>query len=236
MADAENLSKKKSGMSNLSYELFIDTGGTFTDCIAEDSAGGVHRRKVLSSSALRGEIVEWRNARELRVKESWELTRDIVRDYRFQLLQHEHGEITVESFAPESGMLVVSDDLPTELVGRKLSFEIVSPEEAPLLGARLITQTALDEQLPPLQMKLASTKGTNALLEKKGAEIVFFVTKGFKDILHIGDQQRPDIFALNVVKPPPLQQHVVEVDERIDARGEVLIPLSCGELKKKSGS
>ena len=221
-------------MNKLSYEIFIDTGGTFTDCIANDSTGAIHRRKVLSSSALRGEIAKWLGPRELRVKETWELNRDIVRGYRFQLLQHEHEAMTVESFAPENGTLVLSGPLPQELVDRQLSFEIASPEEAPLLGARLITQTALDEQLPSLQMKLASTKGTNALLEKKGADIAFFVTRGFKDILHIGDQQRPDIFALNVVKPPPLQRHVIEVDERIDARGEVLVSLSCDELKKKS--
>ena len=65
---------------------------------------------------------------------------------------------------------------------------------------RLITQTAINETFPDLQLKLGSTKGTNALLENKGAKTLFVVTKGFADLLKIGNQARPDIFALNVIK------------------------------------
>ena len=112
------------------------------------------------------------------------------------------------------------------------NFEITSNEEAPVLGARLITQTALDEDFPDLSLKLGSTKGTNALLENKGAKTLFIVTKGFADLLKIGNQARPDIFALNVQKPKQITHKIIEVDERIDAKGKILKPLNLNGIDK----
>ncbi|MCK4990372.1 MAG: hydantoinase/oxoprolinase family protein, partial [Bacteroidales bacterium] len=95
-------------------------------------------------------------------------------------------------------------------------------EEAPVLCARLITGTPLDQPFPEMEIRLGSTKGTNALLEYKGARTAMLVTKGFKDLLAIGNQQRPDIFAREVIKPSPLAELIIEVDERMDAEGNVL--------------
>ncbi|CDR45912.1 CYFA0S20e01728g1_1 [Cyberlindnera fabianii] len=64
-------------------------------------------------------------------------------------------------------------------------------------------------------IRLGTTVATNALLERKGVSCALITTKGFKDLLHIADQSRPDLFALNIVKPGVLQDHVVEVDERV---------------------
>ncbi|KPK75580.1 MAG: 5-oxoprolinase [Phycisphaerae bacterium SM23_30] len=218
-------------MKSVSYELYIDTGGTFTDCLAKDSGDNWHRRKVLSNSALRGRILSWIDRQNLKINTAWELEKDILPGYQFRLLQKKHPRISIEKFHPHPKILTLSDKLPQKFVDQDLSFEIISPEEVPLLAARLITQTPLHETLPPVHIKLGSTKGTNALLENKGADLVFFVTEGFKDILHIGYQQRPDIFALNVVKPPPLHRHVVEVQERFDAQGRVLRPLKYEHLQ-----
>jgi 5-oxoprolinase (ATP-hydrolysing) len=65
------------------------------------------------------------------------------------------------------------------------------------------------------QIRLGTTVATNALLEKKGADVSFLVTKGFKDLLEINYQNRNDIFALNIKKNPPLYKEVIEVDERV---------------------
>ena len=75
-------------------------------------------------------------------------------------------------------------------------------------------------------MHLATTRGTNALLEENGADVTLFITNGFEDLLLIGDQKRPDLFALNVQKPTPLTANVVGVRERLDALGQALQPLS----------
>ena len=74
-------------------------------------------------------------------------------------------------------------------------------------------------------VKLGTTVATNALLERKGADVVLVVTEGFGDALEIGAQARPDIFALHIVKPDLLQKRVIEVRERVTAEGEVLTPL-----------
>ena len=84
--------------------------------------------------------------------------------------------------------------------------------EAPVLAARLITQTPPERPLPRAAFHLATTKSTNALLERKGDPTAFVVTKGFKDLLKIGDQRRPDLFALNIDQADPLHDLVFEFD------------------------
>jgi 5-oxoprolinase (ATP-hydrolysing) len=74
-------------------------------------------------------------------------------------------------------------------------------------------------------VKMGTTVATNALLERQGTPTALVVTKGFGDSLAIGYQNRPDIFALNIVKPEPLYAQVIEAEERIDAVGGILIPL-----------
>ncbi len=69
-------------------------------------------------------------------------------------------------------------------------------------------------------VRLGTTVATNALLERKGADVSFIVTKGFKDILEIRYQNRPDLFALNIEKPEPLYKEVIEVDERVIVDGD----------------
>lgn len=61
-----------------------------------------------------------------------------------------------------------------------------------------------------LSSSLSTTVATNALLERKGARHAFIVTKGFRDLLRIGNQSRPDIFALNIVRPEVLFDEVLE--------------------------
>jgi len=69
---------------------------------------------------------------------------------------------------------------------------------------------------------MGTTVATNALLEKKGAPFGFIVTKGFKDLLEIGDQTRPDLFDLSISGKPDLlydPKDVVEADERVTMEG-----------------
>jgi 5-oxoprolinase (ATP-hydrolysing) len=79
-------------------------------------------------------------------------------------------------------------------------------------------------------IKLGTTVATNALLERTGARTLLVTTRGFADALVIGDQARPDLFALDIVKPPPLHAGVIEADERLGAAGEVVRPLDEAAL------
>lgn len=74
-------------------------------------------------------------------------------------------------------------------------------------------------------LRLGTTVATNALLERKGEPTLLAITRGFGDALVIGHQERPDIFARDLTRPPPLFARVVEIDERVSADGEVLRPL-----------
>ena len=90
------------------------------------------------------------------------------------------------------------------------AIELTTGEEAPVLAIRLLTHTALTGEFPPLELRIGTTRGTNALLENRGAPTAFFTSPGFADLLTIGDQRRPDLFALQHRRRPPLQQATVE--------------------------
>ena len=62
---------------------------------------------------------------------------------------------------------------------------------------------------------MGTTVATNALLERKGERIGLLITKGFKDLLFIGNQSRPKIFEFNIQIPEVLYDDVIEVDERV---------------------
>ncbi|MFN3726091.1 MAG: hydantoinase B/oxoprolinase family protein [Allosphingosinicella sp.] len=81
-------------------------------------------------------------------------------------------------------------------------------------------------------VKMGTTVATNALLERKGERVALAITAGFGDALRIGYQSRPDIFARKIVLPEPLYSHVVEVDERVTADGEVLRPLDLAAAEQ----
>jgi 5-oxoprolinase (ATP-hydrolysing) len=71
-------------------------------------------------------------------------------------------------------------------------------------------------------IKMGTTVATNALLERKGDRTILLITKGFRDALRIGYQNRPNIFARHIVLPQMLYDRVIEVAERYSAQGEEL--------------
>jgi 5-oxoprolinase (ATP-hydrolysing) len=80
-------------------------------------------------------------------------------------------------------------------------------------------------------IKMGTTVATNALLERRGTPTALIVTQGFRDALAIGYQNRPDIFALNIIKPVPIYERVVEARERVSAAGETITPLDEDDIR-----
>ncbi|MFD1612357.1 hydantoinase B/oxoprolinase family protein [Sphingomonas tabacisoli] len=80
-------------------------------------------------------------------------------------------------------------------------------------------------------VKMGTTVATNALLERAGEPVVLVVTRGFRDMLRIGYQARPELFARNIVLPDRLESRVIEADERVNAEGVVLRPLDEAHLR-----
>lgn len=111
-----------------------------------------------------------------------------------------------------------------EIVFKLLSVDPDNYEDAPAEGIRRVLERFTGREIPrgtKLDGKLiewvrmGTTVATNALLERKGKDFVYLTTKGFKDVLEIGTQARPELFNLKVRKPEVLYDEVVEINERI---------------------
>ncbi len=105
--------------------------------------------------------------------------------------------------------------------------------DAAIEAMRRLLGVEPDEVFPAERVrhvKVGTTVATNALLERGGAKTLLVVTAGFADALLIGDQSRPDLFALDIVRPAPLYAEVTEADERLDAQGRVVRPLDEAKL------
>ena len=84
------------------------------------------------------------------------------------------------------------------------------------------------------ELRLGTTVATNALLEQDGDGVLLITNQGLGDLLSIGDQHRPELFALEVKRPAGLQRAVVEVPGRLDARGHEIAPLQLdGSLREQ---
>ncbi|MGB0798288.1 MAG: hydantoinase B/oxoprolinase family protein, partial [Planktomarina sp.] len=86
-----------------------------------------------------------------------------------------------------------------------------------------------DDQIPAGvidAVKMGTTVATNALLERKGERTLLVITKGLRDLLRIGYQNRPRLFDLNIQLPELLYDDVIEIDERIAEDGSLITPLN----------
>uniref|UniRef100_UPI003593BE39 hydantoinase/oxoprolinase family protein n=1 Tax=Persicitalea sp. TaxID=3100273 RepID=UPI003593BE39 len=210
------------------WHIHIDTGGTFTDCIAHDPRGETHRVKVLSSGSLRGRIIRKIDPYNYSFEAPWNYDSPLLEGYTLNIPSR---EVSTKLLAIDyrNHILTLEENIPAL---SNVDFDLTSEEEAPVLAIRLITKTKLGLPFPKIQLRIGTTKGTNALLEKKGAKSLLVVTKGFKDLLRIGTQQRPHLFQLNIPEPIPLYSDVFEVEERLDSSGKVLGALAPVELER----
>ncbi len=131
---------------------------------------------------------------------------------------------------------IVSKNPKGEISSHKLLSENPAQyKDAAIQGIRDLLSLDKKEPIPNHQIdsiKMGTTVATNALLERKGEKTLLAITKGFADILRIGYQQRPRIFALDIQLPEMLYSDVVEIDERVDINGKVLIKLNSSNTEK----
>jgi 5-oxoprolinase (ATP-hydrolysing) len=212
-------------MSALSWEFWIDVGGTFTDCLAKKPDGEIVRHKLLSSGTTKGTVGTGSTSISihdpLRSRDPdgfWE-------GFRFALLDsigRTVDESKVSRFDSAKGKLTLVPPLLHE-PSQAYSYELTSELEAPVLAIRYLMGLPLSVSVPPVRLRLGTTRGTNALLTRTGARTALAITQGFGDLLLIGSQERPDLFALTVVKAAPLAECSVEIAERVAADGTVLL-------------
>jgi 5-oxoprolinase (ATP-hydrolysing) len=210
-------------MHEAAWQFWIDVGGTFTDCFARRPDGSLVRHKLLSSGVTKGSaqpgstptsIVD--SLRSADPAHFWT-------GYRLRLLDLA-GEVVGESRVSHSasdGTLQLESALPVAPSPGQ-AYELASGEEAPIVAIRYLLGLPLAAEIPPVIVRLGTTRGTNALITRRGARTAFVTTRGLGDILRIGYQNRPKLFELAITKRVPLFAEVVEIDERVTVAGEVL--------------
>ena len=124
--------------------------------------------------------------------------------------------------------------------GEEVSLKLLSAspayEDAAVEAMRRVLGAAPGAAFPADRVeaiKMGTTVATNALLERRGAKTLLVATAGFRDALLIGDQARPELFALDIRRPEPLYAGVVEADERLGADGAVVRPLDRASLARR---
>ncbi len=206
------------------WKFWIDVGGTFTDCVAERPDSKRVQHKTLSSGVVKGRAESGSRGctifdprRSSDPPEVWNAYEIRIGGQVGTVLTSAPGELTLAKAIVEAGE----------------DYELVSPESAPLVAIRYLIGSSLGTELPPLDVRLGTTRGTNALITRTGSRTALVTTAGFRDVLRIGYQARPDLFALDIKKPDELYETVVEVSERLDASGRVLIDLDLDDARRQ---
>ena len=104
--------------------------------------------------------------------------------------------------------------------------------DAAIQGIRELLEVDADEPIPAdriAAVKMGTTVATNALLERKGERTLLVTTRGFRDGLRIGYQNRPDLFDRHIVLPEQLYSDMIEVEERLTADGQIETPLDLDQ-------
>ena len=125
----------------------------------------------------------------------------------------------------------------TDLVavdGSQITVVKVPSTSSPEIGAFHSLEAAGIDPSRVADLVHGSTVATNAILERKGASVAFVTTRGFRDILFFQRHDRRNIYDLHYRKPsPPLRRKdCFEVTERVDSRGDVVLPLDEAEIRR----
>src|SRR5204863_8229327 len=123
----------------------------------------------------------------------------------------------------------------TRAVRKLLSENPRAYPDAVLAGIREVLGARPGEPVPAGQVasvRLGTTVATNALLERRGEPTVLVITRGFADALRIGYQERPAIFARQIIRPEMVYSRVIEAAERVGPHGEVIVPLDAERVAR----
>ncbi len=203
------------------WRIALDTGGTFTDAIAIAPDGSWHRRKVPSDGSIPCHLTSAApNAAWLEVP--WWLPRPASFLIGFELTWPDgtRRRIVGATRTNEPPLAIELDAPISHRIGQvRATAAPHAPLDAPMIAVHSLVGVLPGEGMPAMELRLSTTRGTNALLERRGARTALCITAGFEDLIEIGDQSRPELFARAVRKRAPLCDVVVGVDERMLADG-----------------
>ena len=122
---------------------------------------------------------------------------------------------------------------PKGLTSIKVLTTYAAPENAIIEGMNRVCERAGVPASAIEQIIHGTTLATNALIERRGAKTALITTQGFRDVIEMRTESRFEQYDLDLVLPDPLlpRQQRLTVSERIDANGDVLIPLDRAEVE-----
>jgi 5-oxoprolinase (ATP-hydrolysing) len=205
------------------WEFWIDVGGTFTDCLAQLPDGSIQCHKLLSSGVTKGRVGDGSTRTEIVDPARHGDPSDFWAGWRLSILGDDGREVDrteVVAFDHATNRLRLRGLAHSPASGA--TYELHCDLEAPVVAIRYLLAIPLAEPVPPVSLRLGTTRGTNALITRSGARTALVTTRGFGDVLEIGYQARPRLFDLTIRKPPTLTSAVVEIDERMTHEGLVL--------------
>jgi 5-oxoprolinase (ATP-hydrolysing) len=133
--------------------------------------------------------------------------------------------------------LVLTDDRTGEIHLHKVPTTPADPADGALQGLRELCETAGIRLADVSALIHGTTLVTNAIIERRGARTALLTTRGFRDILEMGKEQRYDIYDLFLQYPAPLvpRRWRLELDERVTRDGAVVTPLNPAEVRAAAG-
>ncbi|WP_035605646.1 hydantoinase B/oxoprolinase family protein [Haloferula sp. BvORR071] len=204
------------------WRIRVDTGGTFTDAWALGPDAIERRAKILSDGTLRCRLISKQD-------DNYWLTDSELPALDSTFRNWHDGDTIVQDSREGAKLLQLSGDTKNLVAGQILTLSC--GDEAPVAVARILTGTPAGAKLPPADFRVATTRGTNALLERKGARLAFFTTHGFADLLEIRDQRRARLFSLSQPAPEVLPAFTAAIHARLDREGNVVVPLEEDALR-----
>jgi len=198
------------------WKVRVDTGGTFTDAWARSPEGVESRCKILSDGRLRVKLGRQEQG-------GWRALGGVASSWPDGLLVgwRSGGDAVVEAHRGGKILLDGADDL----------VDLDGGEEAPVVAARILMGIAPGASFPKLDMRVATTRGTNALLERAGARVALFVNVGMEDLLEIRDQRRVSLFSLQQPESDHLAHRVYGIRGRMDSDGLPLQAVDEAEVR-----
>lgn len=201
------------------WDFFIDTGGTFTDCLGYGPNKQSKRVKVLSRGSLSARVERQISDSAIQLGKEVDWPDQFPVDFQVVTPLLHDSSLRVKKWDNQQKTLFFNRPLNDIRIDGE-TIELFSGWEAPLLAVRLILareKITLDNC--SVSVRLATTRCTNALLEKTGSKPLLFITAGFSDLLEIGDQRRIGLFDLIPRKRKSFAGPVIEVSERTERNG-----------------
>ena len=202
--------------------MALDTGGTFTDFVAVSPDQTQRRLKLPSDGSLAVRVGGVRPTGEIEIESIAGL---VPADGLLDGAQVRVDGETVARVASQAGTRLTlkreaADWAPHAGDALRLSWEgeARALRDAPQLGLRLLTSTPWGAPLPQLELRLSTTRGTNALLERRTDPVGLIASDGLDGLLAIHDQTRDELFARVPAPREPLTRLVAAIPERDFAR------------------